>query len=86
MAWCKLDHRYDPKFSNLPFSEEYFDEPIRWKCSGCAYDQGYADAVAGNVELVRLRELDQSQAGTVRHTDPVVAYHWGYRDGLATLP
>lgn len=85
MGWCKKDHRYDPQFSNLPFSEEYFDEPIRWKCSGCAYDQGFNDAVKGRTKGVRLSVLDQSQAGTVRHTDPTVAYDWGYNAGLASL-
>jgi len=41
MAWCKKAHRYDDKFSSLPFSEEFFNESERWKCSGCAYEQGY---------------------------------------------
>ena len=82
MAWCQKDHRYDQKFRSLPFSEEFFGENERWKCAGCAYDQGYNDAIVGKKNGVRLNELDQSQAGAVRHVDPRPAYDMGYNDGL----
>lgn len=82
MAWCNKDHRNDPKFSNLPFSEEFFNEPLRWKCAGCAYEQGFNDARLGHTNNPRLDVLDQSQAGTVRHRNPIEAYNMGYNDGL----
>jgi hypothetical protein len=86
MAWCKKNHRYDQKFINLPFSEEYFGQARRWKCSGCAYEQGYSDGFNNRIRGVNLAPLDQSQAGTVRHTDPTVSYDWGYADGVAARP
>ncbi|HCM34201.1 hypothetical protein [Chryseobacterium sp.] len=82
MAWCKKSHRKDPKFKNLKFSEEFFGEPERWKCAGCAYDQGFNDAKAGLPNNPRLNELDQSQASAVRHRSPIEGYNMGYNDGL----
>lgn len=81
MAWCKKSHRNDPKFRNLKFSEEYFGEPLRWKCAGCAYEQGFNDAKLGKANNPRLNELDQSQAGSVRHRNPIEAYNMGFSDG-----
>ena len=78
---CNLEHRYDAKFNSLNESQEFFDEPERHKCAGCAYDQGFADAQAGKSSGIRLSELPQSQAGTVRHKDPLEAYNLGYGDG-----
>lgn len=47
------------------------------KCPGCAYEQGFDDATNGNVRLPRLSQLDQSQAGTVRHKDPICSLQYG---------
>lgn len=85
MAWCKKEHRFDQKFYDLPESQEFFDEPERHKCAGCAYEQGYEHARNGMFKQPRLKDLDQSQAGTVRHKDPVAAYNLGYEDGLRSL-
>jgi len=79
---CNKNHRYDPRFNALSFSEEFFNEPERWKCAGCAYEQGFNDARAGRPNNPRLDVLDQSQAGTVRHRNPIEAYNLGYSDGL----
>ena len=67
----------------LSFTEEYFGLGKRWKCAGCAYDQGYTDGFSGRLSDVNLAILYQSQAGCVRHRNPVVAYNWGYATGLA---
>lgn len=85
MAWCKKNHRYDGRFQNLPESQEFFNEVERHKCAGCAYEQGFNDAINGNRKNIRLNELDQSQAGNVRHKDPVAAYDMEYSDGLNSL-
>lgn len=82
MAWCKKSHRFNDKFKDLPDSQEFFDQPIRHFCAGCAYEQGFNHAKNGYARQIRFDELDQSQAGTVRHKDPVVAYNWGYDEGL----
>lgn len=76
-------HRYEPMFANLSFTEEYFGEPLRWKCAGCAYEQGMDDALNGRSPNINLSILDQSQAGSVRHKDPHEAYDLGYAAGIA---
>ena len=85
MAYCNKDHRYTKRFNDLPESQEFFDQPERHKCAGCAYDQGFDHAINGIVNQLRLNELDQSQAGSVRHKNPVVAYILGYEEGLISL-
>ena len=82
MAWCKRNHRSNPIFANLPFSEEYFDLPTRWHCAGCAYNQGWEDGIASRPHSPNLDVLDQSQAQNVRHKNPMVAYDWGYNDAV----
>ena len=83
MATCQnIQHRSNNLWLDLPDSQEFFNENERWKCVGCAYDQGFDDAVNGNPKGVRLNALPQSQAGTGRHKDPTVAYEWGYTAGL----
>jgi len=81
---CKKNHRFDSIFSQLPESQKFYSKDERHKCAGCAYDQGYNDAIKGNVNEIRLDELDISQAGTVRHKDPIEAYKMGYNEGLKT--
>jgi hypothetical protein len=86
MPTCQnIQHRTNERFTDLPDSQEFFGEPERWKCVGCAYDQGYNDAVNGDPKGIRLAALPQSQAGTGRHKDPTIAYEWGYGDGLRSL-
>ena len=86
MATCKnIQHRSNPLWENLPDSQEFFGEKERWKCVGCAYDQGFDDAVNNVTKNVRLNALPQSQAGTGRHKDPTVAYDWGYAAGLRSI-
>jgi len=79
---CKKSHRYDSIFTDLPESQKFYSKDERHKCAGCAYDQGYEDALSGIDNLIRLDELNTSQAGTVRHKDPVEAYKMGYEEGL----
>ena len=78
---CKQDHRFDKKFLSLIESQEFYMEGRRHQCAGCAYDQGFKDAIEGKESHFRPEELNISQAGTVRHKDPKEAYEWGYSDG-----
>jgi hypothetical protein len=80
MATCKRKHRYNPIFEHLDFSEEWFGLDTRFHCSGCAYNQGWDDGINGRPNNPNLVILDTSQAGYVRHTNPVQAYNWGYTD------
>jgi hypothetical protein len=86
MAWCRQNHRSNPIFRGLPFSEEFFGLHRRWHCAGCAYNQGYEDGVAGRPHNPDLAVLDQSQAQEVRHKNPIVAYEWGYTDAVNGIP
>ncbi|MCX6231148.1 MAG: DGQHR domain-containing protein [Bacteroidetes bacterium] len=79
---CKRPHRFDSIFAELPESQKFYTKDVRHKCAGCAFDQGYEDAIKGITNGIRLDELDISQAGTVRHKDPIEAYNMGYRSGL----
>lgn len=79
---CKKEHRYDAVFNALPESQEFHNKDDRHQCAGCAYDQGYEDALNGMESNIRLDELNISQAGTVRHKDPIAAYKMGYEAGL----
>lgn len=79
---CKKPHRYDEKFKALDDSQEFYMEGKRHQCAGCAYDQGFNDAIKGLPKNFRVEELNISQAGTVRHKDPMQAYELGYSDGL----
>jgi hypothetical protein len=82
MAICKLAHRYDTIFHNLPESQKFYDLTERHKCAGCAYDQGFEQARTGQPKSLDLDLLDKSQAGEVRHKDPIIAYDLGYAAGL----
>ena len=79
---CQKKHRYDSIFSDLPESQKFYSKDERHKCAGCAFDQGFEDAINGNENGIRLDELNTSQAGTVRHKDPIEAYKMGYEAGL----
>jgi len=79
---CKKEHRFVDKFANLSDSQEFYVEGIRHHCAGCAYEQGFNDAIKGKQRKIRFSELNISQAGTVRHKDPKEAYELGYEDGL----
>ena len=81
---CKKAHRHDIKFKALNDSQEYYMVGRRHQCAGCAYDQGYKDAIDGKAMNFRVEELNISQAGTVRHKDPKDGYELGYKDGLKT--
>jgi hypothetical protein len=76
---CNKEHRYLPSFEDLPDSQA---GPGRHKCCGCAYEQGYDDAINGHVRNLKADELDYSQAGTGRHKDVQSAYNLGYSLGL----
>ncbi|MFY0482494.1 hypothetical protein ACI6PS_07795 [Flavobacterium sp. PLA-1-15] len=82
MANCKLSHRYDTIFQNLPESQKFYDKTERHKCAGCAYEQGYNHAKSKMPRNIDLDVLDKSQAGEVRHKDPTIAYNLGYDAGL----
>lgn len=82
MAICNRAHRYDNIFHDLPESQKFYDLTERHKCAGCAYDQGYDHAKSGLAKGLNLDVLDKSQAGEVRHKDPVFAYDLGYAEGL----
>jgi DGQHR domain-containing protein len=78
---CKNEHRFEERFSGLSECQEFYEEGRRHQCAGCAYDQGFNDAFEGRENNFRPKELNISQAGTVRHKDPKQAYEWGFRDG-----
>jgi DGQHR domain-containing protein len=79
---CKKAHRHDVKFKALNDSQEYYMVGRRHQCAGCAYDQGYKDALDGKEMNFRVEELNISQASAVRHKDPKEGYELGYKDGL----
>lgn len=78
---CRKEHRFDSIFESLPESQKFYSKEERHKCAGCAYDQGYEDGLKGVNKGIRLDELNISQAGTVRHKDPITAYNLGYEAG-----
>ncbi len=80
---CKKEHRYNSIFNDLPESQEFIIDKERHHCAGCAYEQGYNDAMNGIEGGIRLDELNISQAGAVRHKDPLAAYILGYKEGMA---
>jgi len=78
---CRKPHRYDEKFKSLNDSQEFYMVGRRHQCAGCAYEQGYKDAINGLQMNFRVEELNISQAGNVRHKDPKQAYELGYKEG-----
>jgi len=79
---CQKDHRYDNRFTELPESQEFYMEGRRHQCAGCAYEQGFEDAKSGRESNFKIDVLNISQAGVVRHKDPLKGYEMGYKDGL----
>lgn len=79
---CQKQHRYDMKFEVLPESQEFYMEDRRHQCAACAFDQGYKDAIENKSKNFRVEELNISQAGVVRHKDPLKGYEMGYEEGL----
>lgn len=82
MEICQREHRYDPFFSRLPSDQGDFG---RHKCAGCAYERGY-QAGLNRLSLLNIEDqvnqVSHSQAGSVRHKSPIVAFAQGYADGL----
>ncbi|MBI5788052.1 MAG: hypothetical protein HZA78_04255 [Candidatus Schekmanbacteria bacterium] len=79
---CNKKHRYNPKFNDLPLDQ---GNEGRHKYAGCAYELGKNHGLEKRSELninIDLDNLPFSQAGTVRHRSPHVAYARGYYDGI----
>ncbi len=77
---CTKNHRYDSKFSSLPFDQ---GGTGRHHCPGCAYEKGFADGKVRKLNCdLGLDKLPESQAGTVRHKSTHAAYALGYLDGV----
>lgn len=82
MSICQHEHRHDPYFSRLPLDQGDFG---RHKCAGCAYERGYQAGLSRIVVLnaeEQVNQIPHSQAGSVRHKSPIVAFAQGYTDGL----
>lgn len=82
MSTCQKEHRYDKFFERLPRDQGDFG---RHKCAGCAYKAGYEAGLARETLIdieVEISKIEHSQAGSVRHKSPVVAFAQGYTDGL----
>lgn len=80
MAICNKNHRYDEKFSSLPWDQGGTGRHI---CAGCAYERGYNDGIVRKESIhLDLDSLNESQAGVVRHKSPHAAYALGYQDGV----
>lgn len=80
MTICTHQHRYDESLARLPHDQGGIG---RHKCSGCAYDQGYALGLTRTCRAsLDLNTLPFSQAGVVRHKSPHAAFADGYSDGV----
>lgn len=81
-ATCQKEHRHDVYFNRLPKDQGRFGRHV---CAGCAYERGYQlgfrKVTAINIESEFVNLLD-SQASSVRHKSPYVAFALGYADGL----
>lgn len=77
---CQRNHRYDVTFENLPHDQ---GGDGRHKCAACAYEKGFEAGESLNETIsLNLDELDDSQAGTIRHKSPHAAFAQGYLDGV----
>lgn len=76
---CNKDHRYDILFADLPESQAGAGRHL---CAACAYEAGYADALAKIPPFFNARSIPLSQAGVVRHKDANAAYCLGYLAGI----
>lgn len=82
MSICQKDHRYDTFFERLPRDQGDFG---RHKCAGCAYKAGYDAGIIKKTTIdleAEINKIEHSQAGSIRHKSPVVAFAQGYTDGL----
>lgn len=76
---CEKSHRYDAEFADLPLDQGGHG---RHACAACAYDRGFEAGLARKEGVnLDLESLPGSQAGTVRHKSPTVAWAHGYLDG-----
>lgn len=79
---CQKEHRHDAHFSRLPKDQGSFGRHV---CAGCAYERGYQLGIqkitAIDIES-EFNGLLDSQASSVRHKSPYVAFAIGYADGL----
>ncbi len=85
MTICRKKHRYDSYFESLPDAQDN-QQGGRHKCSGCAYEEGFADARSGRPPKTNFTDLPNSQAGMVRHKDVGEAYKLGYQYGKKQSP
>ena len=58
MAFCQKNHRYNSRWNKLPRTQEYFGKAERWKCAGCAYEQGFKDGFNDQPNSVNLDALN----------------------------
>lgn len=77
---CQKDHRRNNEFALLP-NDQGGDG--RHKCAGCAYEAGLETGRWLQTFLnINFDDLDESQAGTVRHKSPHAAFALGYLRGV----
>ena len=82
MKICDKDHRHSPQFQTLPEDQ---GQEGRHRCAGCAYEEGLKKGESPSPHLeFDFTTLPYSQAGTVRHKSPYVAFAKGYLDGLGS--
>lgn len=80
MPECQEDHRYSKVFASLPVDQ---GGAGRHRCAGCAYEKGFADGELRKEQLdLKMDDLRESQAGSVRHKSPHAAYALGYLHGV----
>lgn len=77
---CQKEHRYYEEFASLPYAQDNQNQG-RHVCAGCAYEQGVRDGLDNNIKRTRFDDLESSQAGNVRHRDPLASYDLGYSLG-----
>lgn len=78
MAICNKEHRYLDEFAKLPDEQ---GGQGRHLCAGCAYEEGLLDGLNNRPKKIDFSNLDESQAGTVRHKSVEAAYDLGYNSG-----
>ena len=80
MPICNKNHRYEEKFTELPYDQ---GGEGRHKCSGCAYERGFKLGREREENIMMdLDSLPECQAGNVRHKSPHFAFAKGYQDGV----
>lgn len=77
---CQRGHRYNNEFALLP-NDQGGDG--RHKCAACAYEAGLEAGRRLQTFLdINFDDLDESQAGPVRHKSPHAAFALGYLRGV----